>query len=89
MANVENSGDWSRAERPVIPAKRTVDFRVFVDGALRFQRLGFRREDGEQEFAVALSPGDRFLSVVATDDGGDLDYDHLVLIDPVIALDNQ
>jgi hypothetical protein len=89
VANVENSADWSRDERPQIPAKRTIDFRVFVDGALRFERLGFRREDGGQEVAVALSPGDRFLTVIATDDGGDIDYDHLVLIDPVVVLKND
>lgn len=86
VVNAENSRDWSPSEMPEY--KRTVDFRVFVDGVLRFARLGFRREDGDGQFAVALSPSDRFLTVVVTDDGN-LEFDHVLLVDPVILLDKQ
>jgi hypothetical protein len=86
VANVENSKDWAPDEMP--DYKRTVDFRVFVDGVLRFARLGFRREDGDGEFSIALSPDDRFLTVVVTDDGG-LAFDHAVLVDPIIVLQKK
>jgi hypothetical protein len=66
--------------------KRTADFRLLVDGELRYQRLGFRRADGDAEILVDLKPEDRFLTVIASDGEGDSSYDHVVLIDPVIAL---
>lgn len=86
VANLENSADWSPEEKPEYQHfRRTVDFRVFVDGQLRFSRLGFRREDGELPFTVPLAPGDRHLSVVVTDDGN-LEFDHVMLIDAVVEL---
>lgn len=66
--------------------KRMADLRVFVDGELRYQRLGFRRVDGDAPVSVELSPEDRFLTIVSTDSDGDTSYDHVVLIDPVIVL---
>ena len=66
--------------------KRMADLRVFVDGELRYQRLGFRRVDGDAPVSVELSPEDRFLTIISTDSDGDTSYDHVVLIDPVIVL---
>lgn len=83
VTNLDNS-----AEEYVEDAKRlkrTADLRVFVDGELRFERLGFRREDGDAEMTVKLTPEDRFLTIVSSD-AGDSSYDHVVLIDPVVTL---
>jgi hypothetical protein len=66
--------------------QRTADLRVLVDGELRYQRLGFKRDDGDKEFAIQLQPRDRFLTVIAGDAEKDTAYDHVVLIDPVITL---
>jgi hypothetical protein len=66
----------------------TVDFRVFVDGDLRFERLGFGRKDGDQLVSVPLASRDRFLTLVVTDDG-DPRFDHLMLIDPVVKLQEE
>lgn len=81
--NIENSADWAPHEMREF--KRTVNFHIFVDGQPRYERLVFRREDGDERFVVPLLPDDRFLTVVATDDGN-IEFDHVVLIDPVIAL---
>ena len=86
VTNLENSRDFKPEE--ILGYPRTADFRVFVDGQPRFERLGFRREDGEQNFDVSLSPRDRFLTLVVTDDGS-LEFDHVMLIDPVIALQDE
>ncbi len=86
VANIENSTDWTPHEKPEF--KRTVNFHILIDGETRYERLAFRREDGNAEFAVPLSSGDRFLTVIATDDGN-IEFDHVVLIDPVIVLHQQ
>jgi hypothetical protein len=86
VGNLENSHVWKPEE--ISNVKRTADFYLFVDGRLRFERLGFRREDGEQNITVPLSPRDRFLTLVVTDDGN-LEFDHVMLIDPVIALHDE
>jgi hypothetical protein len=84
VANLDNSEEEYVEDANRL--KRTADLRVFVDGELRYCRLGFKRIDGDEAFAVALRPEDRFLTVIASDCEGDSSYDHVVLIDPVIAL---
>jgi hypothetical protein len=86
VGNLENYHVWKSEQVPDV--KRTANFYAFVDGQLRFERLGFRREDGEQNFVVSLSPKDRFLTLVVTDDGS-LEFDHVMLIDPVVALHDE
>jgi hypothetical protein len=83
VANIENSADWTPEEMPEF--RRTVNLHLYVDGKLRFERLGFRLEDGEAKMELALLPDDRFLTIITTDDGN-LEFDHVALIDPVIAL---
>jgi len=62
------------------------DLRVFVDGRLRYSRLEFGQYDGDAQMIVPLAEDDRFLTIVTTDAGGDPDFDHVVLIDPVLQL---
>jgi hypothetical protein len=83
VVNLENSGEFDPSL--VKNQKRTVDFRVFVDGELRHSQLGFRRQDGDQPFHIALHPSDRFLTIVSGDDGS-FYWDQALLIDPVISL---
>ncbi len=75
----------------------TADFRVYVDGKSRKTLHKLGRESGDVSFAVALEPSDRFLTIVATDDGERNEfgesttdyadaYDHIVLIDPLILM---
>lgn len=94
VCNLDNSQKrlpaWAAGKR------FSADLRVFVDGELREGVLSFTRKDGELEFATAIGAGDRFLTLVTTDDGerneqgeattdyGDA-YDHVVLIDPVLS----
>jgi hypothetical protein len=84
VANLDNAEE--EYPRDAVAFKRTADLRVFVDGELRHERLGFRRVDGDQAFAVEIHPSDRFLTIVAGDGDGNSSYDHVVLIDPLIAL---
>ena len=86
VTNLENSRDFKPEE--ILGYQRTADFRVFVDGQPRFERLGFRRGDGDQEFVVSLTPENRFLTLVVTDDGS-LEFDHVVIIDPVITFHEE
>jgi hypothetical protein len=87
VANIENSDDWAPIERPVPEvATRIADCRVLVDGKLQASRLGFRREDGDLELVVPLALGSRFLTILVTDGDGEMRFDHVVLIDPVISL---
>lgn len=78
--------EWSADKR------LKADLRVYVDGELRSSRIAFGREDGEVEFRTALSPEDRYLTIVCTDSSAPEDeinsdaYDHVVLIDPVLEL---
>lgn len=60
----------------------SADFRVYVDGSLRHERLDFSGEDGEQSINVELTPSDRYLTMVTTDSNGDNAFDHVVLVDP-------
>ena len=86
VTNMDKSYNPARQQSQNVA--RTVDFRIFVDGDLRFERLGFGRKDGDQFVSVPLASRDRFLTFVVTDDG-DPRFDHLVLIDPVVKLQEE
>jgi len=85
LANLENSKEhnpeWARAN----PAP-AADFRVFVDGQLRYEKLKFARNVEGEVFEVPLSSKDRFLTFVTTDAGDSNKYDHIVVIDPVLGI---
>jgi hypothetical protein len=85
LANLENSKEndpkWASENPP--PA---ADFRVFVDGQLRYEKRNFARNVEGELFEVALSPKDRFLTFVTTDAGDSNKYDHIVVIDPVLGV---
>jgi hypothetical protein len=88
FANLENSKDhnpeWANANPPP-----TADFRVFVDGQMRFEKLDFARNLEGVPFDVDLSSGDRFLTLISTDGGNSNRYDHVVIIDPVLELEGS
>ena len=67
-------------------AKSLVDLRIFVDGKLRQSRIAFSPPDGEEAMAVSLDDNDRFVTIVATDAGGDSSLDRVVLVDPIFRL---
>ncbi|QDV75146.1 FecR domain-containing protein [Botrimarina mediterranea] len=75
----------SHVSLPFHPEAKT-SFQVFVDGELRYERLGFCRENGDVVFGADLKAGDRHLTLFATDGGDGPIYDRLVLLDPVILL---
>lgn len=85
LANLDFSR-WTEPERAKT-YRSVADFRVFVDGELRFSRLGFGRDDGESEVVVDLSAKDRFLTLVSTDADRSISFDHIALIDPVLLLE--
>jgi hypothetical protein len=70
------------------PRNGLVDVWVFVDGQLKFSRTKLQKEDGAIAIGIPFVPGDRFLTLVSTDGGNGTDYDHLVLGDPVIHVNN-
>jgi hypothetical protein len=75
----------SHVSLPFHPQAKT-SFQVFVDGELRYERLGFCRDNGDVVFGAELKKGDRRLTLFATDGGDGPIYDRLVLLDPVILL---
>jgi hypothetical protein len=83
VANIENSREMPPVKQ-IDP--RLASFHVYVDGELRYQRLNFGLDDGNEAFSAALTPTDRFLTIISTDGGGSDYFDHVVLIDPVIGL---
>jgi hypothetical protein len=75
----------SHVSQPFHP-KSLADFRVYVDGEERHQRLAFSREDGDAQFGAAIKDSDRFLTLVVTDAGDGNLFDRVILIDPVLEL---
>lgn len=49
------------------PPQPDVDFRVLVDGQIRYEKQGLQLKDGGISFDIALSPQDRFLTLIVTD----------------------
>jgi hypothetical protein len=68
---------------PLYPNVRA-DFRVYVDGELQFERVAFRRKDGDAQFGVSIEKDDQFLTLASTDSDGSNTFDHVILIDPVL-----
>jgi hypothetical protein len=87
LVNLDNSEE--RDPALVKSIRRSADFQIYVDGELRFDRLDFARRDGDAEVEVALAVDDRFLTIIATDAGNRMRFDHLVLIDSVFRLDGR
>jgi hypothetical protein len=88
LANLENSKehnpDWASKNPPP-----SADFRVFVDGQMRYEKLEFARDVEGIPFEVRLSPSNRFLTFVTTDGGNSNRYDHIVIIDPVLQIRDE
>ncbi|MCG2685701.1 MAG: NPCBM/NEW2 domain-containing protein, partial [Planctomycetales bacterium] len=74
------------ADRVASYANCTTDLWVFVDGRLKFKRIGLRRRDGAVKVDVELGPSDRFLTLAVTDGGDGIHADWFVLGDPVLKL---
>ena len=58
------------------------DLWVFVDGQVRFQRREINRFSGAMPAVVSLGDKDRFLTLVATDGGDGIGWDHTIFGDP-------
>ena len=88
LANLENSKEhnpeWASQNPPP-----SADFRVFLDGEMRYEKLNFGRNLNGVPFEVDLSPKDRFLTFVTTDAGNTNRYDHIVVIDPVLEIQDS
>lgn len=87
LANLENSKEHNPEWANSNPSP-SADYRVFVDGKLRYERLNFARNLEGVPFDVELSPHDRFLTFVTNDAGNTNRYDHIVVIDPVLQIRN-
>lgn len=85
IANLDNSA--SRPPEHAVDYTPSVDFRVFLDGQLQFERCSFGRDGGRVAVDVPLGPNDRFLTLVSTDSGDSYSFDHLVLIDPELVIE--
>jgi NPCBM/NEW2 domain len=75
----------SHVSQPFKPKSRA-DFRVYVGGQERYQRLEFSREDGDAQFGATIEDSDRFLTLLVTDGGDGNLFDRVILIDPVLEL---
>lgn len=69
---------FKEGKRPFIAS-----FQVLIDGVIKKERLRFGKVDGDMEIRVPISQADRFLTL-ATTDCGNIWFDQVLLIDPVI-----
>ncbi len=67
-------------------ARRSADFWVLVDGQVRFSRTDLTSNDGRISVDVALTPADRYLTIIATDAGNTNVFDWLMLHRPTIEM---
>jgi hypothetical protein len=88
LVNLENSKEhnpeWAGSNPPP-----SADLRIFVDGELRCEKLNFERNVEGVPIDVELTAKDRFLTFVTTDAGNSNRYDHMVLIDPVLEIQDD
>jgi hypothetical protein len=63
------------------------DFWVFVDGQLRFKRLGIRAEDAAVPLDIEIGPNDQFLTLVSTRSRHDIPADWIVWKNAVLDMD--
>jgi hypothetical protein len=75
----------TRDSQPFQP-NSLADFRLYVDGEPRYERLGFSRRDGDAQFGAEIRDSDRYLTLVVTDGGDGPTYDRIILVDPVLEL---
>ena len=75
----------SHVSQPFRP-QALADFRVFVDGQQRYQRMSFCREDGDAQFGATIDDTDHFLTLLVSDGGDGNLFDRVILIDPVLEL---
>lgn len=80
LRNLDNSLEVVSFGRNISSA----NFRVIVDGDLRFEKLKFGKSDGEIAITVELDASDRFLTLVSTDAGNSTNFDRVVVVDPVL-----
>ncbi|NLF09270.1 MAG: hypothetical protein GX594_15025, partial [Pirellulaceae bacterium] len=62
------------------------DLWIFVDGHLKYKRIGLARKDGPVEIDIELTDADHFLTLVSTDGGDGIIADWLVFGDPVLRI---
>jgi hypothetical protein len=88
LVNLENSkehnSEWANAN----PAP-SADLRIFADGQLKYQKRNFSRNVEGIPIDVELTPNGRFLTMVTTDSGNTNRYDHIVVIDPVLEIQDD
>jgi hypothetical protein len=60
---------------------------VFVDGQVKFSRRNLCRQDQPIDIDIPLRPTDRFLTLVGTDDGDGISFDHICFLEPRIFLE--
>ncbi len=65
----------------------SADFFILVDGKPRASAKAVTHERGGFNLDIPLSPGDRFLTLVATDGGNGIAYDQIFFGDPVLSPD--
>ena len=85
LVNLENSQEHNPEWASNNPAP-SADLRIFVDGQSRYEKLNFARNVEGVPIEVDLSSHDRFLTFVTTDAGNTNRYDHIVIIDPVLEI---
>ena len=69
-----------------VSADGSADLWVLVDGQLRFRRREINGYSGRVPIVFKISPGDRFLTLAATDGGNGVFWDWIVFGDPVLDL---
>jgi len=87
QADLANLDILDETEPAIYLYGHKADFRVYVDGELRFSRLGFTKDDGDAHIVIPLDSHDSRLTLVSTDAEGRIWCDHIVLIDPVLVLE--
>lgn len=88
-------GGLSEALKSVKTQFPDVDFRVLVDGRIRYEKQALTLEDGMISFDIELSPRDRFLTLIVTDGSRPTDAprkyaawnnDFFYLVDPTLEI---
>jgi len=64
----------------------SADYWVLVDGQVRGRRFQITGFNGALPVAVFIKPNDRFLTLISTDGGGDINNDHITFGDPRLEL---